>query len=186
MMSLNRKRIDIYIFMLLAALFFILLGCSNNQAQSNETEKEVKFTWLPYDQALTKSVVENVPTLLYFYSDNCSWCRKMEKENFDNKEVQEILIEKFTSVRVNSNSSNAVLIGEQKITERQLTAELYNVTGLPTIWFLDNENQRIANLPGFVPTDTFLDILQYIGEGYYREYTFPEYLELKQKVNNNP
>ena len=184
-MLLNRRKMGLYVPVLFIALFFVLISCSNNQAQSTKTVKKEEFTWLSYDQALTKSGVENVPTLLYFYSDNCSWCRKMEKENFNNKEVQDILIEKFASVRVNSNSSNAVIIGEQKITERQLSTELYNVTGLPTIWFLDSENQRIANLPGFVPTDTFLDILHYIGEGYYKEHTFPEYLETKQKVNNN-
>lgn len=184
-MLLNRRRTGLYILVLLIALFFILISCSHNQAKSTEKEREEKFTWLPYDQALTKSSVENIPTLLFFYSDNCSWCRKMEKENFANKEVQDILIEHFASVRINSNSSNNIMVGEQKITERQLSTEFYNVTGLPTIWFLDSENQKIANLPGFVPIDTFSDILHYIGEGHYKEHTFPEYLELKQRVNNN-
>ena len=178
-MLLNRRRIY-NILVLVIVLSFVLTSCSNDQAKSTEKEKEEKFTWLPYDQALTKSNVENVPTLLYFYSDNCTWCRKMEKENFANKEVQDILIEHFASVRIDSNSNNNVIVGEQKITERQLSIELYNVTGLPTIWFLDSENRKIANLPGFVPVDTFLDILRYIGEGYYKEHTFPEYLELKQ------
>ena len=179
-MLLNRRRIY-NILVLVIVLSFVLASCSNDQAKSTEKEKEEKFTWLPYDQALTKSNVENVPTLLYFYSDNCTWCRKMEKENFANKEVQDILIEHFASVRIDSNSNNNVIVGEQKITERQLSIELYNVTGLPTIWFLDSENRKIANLPGFVPVDTFLDILRYIGEGYYKEHTFPEYLELKQE-----
>ena len=180
-MLLNRRRTGVYILVLVIVLSFVLASCSNDQAKSAKKEKEEKFIWLPYDQALTKSSVENIPTLLFFYSDNCGWCRKMEQENFANKEVQDILIEYFASVRIDSNSSNNVVAGAQKMTEKQLSTELYNVTGLPTIWFLDSENQKIANLPGFVPVDTFLDILHYIGEGYYKEHTFPEYLELKQE-----
>ena len=180
-MFLKRRKAGLYVLILIILIFLSLTSCSNDQAKSAKKEKEEKFIWLPYDQALTKSSVENVPTLLYFYSDNCTWCRKMEKENFANKEVQDILIEHFASVRIDSNSSNNIIVGEQKITERQLSIELYNVTGLPTIWFLDSENRKIANLPGFVPVDTFLDILRYIGKGYYKEHTFPEYLELKQE-----
>ena len=67
---------------------------------------------------------------------------------------------------------------EKKDDRSRLTAEVYQVRGFPTIWFLDSNNERIANLPWFVPTEMFLPILTYVRDGMYKEYTFQEYMEL--------
>ncbi|HPK86698.1 MAG TPA: thioredoxin fold domain-containing protein [Atribacterota bacterium] len=180
-MLLKNKKIDLSIlFIMIIVLFIGVISCSSDQENSTGQKPE-KFSWLPYESALIKSKVENMPTLLYFYSNNCGWCQKMESENFGNKEIQDFLAKNFTSVRLNSDSSDIVTVDGEKMTERQLSTRVYEVRGYPSIWFLDNNNQQIANLPGYVPTDTFLSILHYIGEGFYKEYTFAEYMELQQK-----
>ena len=178
---LKRKKTELILFLTLIILIFTILHSVNNndmflvQAQDNPQPQ-----WLPYDKALTKSKVENIPTLLYFYSDNCGWCRKMETETFANKEIQELLESSFALVKINGNSNKTVQVGDNKISERQLATEAYRVNAFPTIWFLNSGNERIANLPGYVESDVFLPILVYIRDDYYKKYTFQEYMELEK------
>lgn len=133
--------------------------------------------WLSYDQALTKSKIENIPTLIYFYSDNCGWCRKLENETFTSQQVKELMNSDFAIVKINSHSSKTVIGGEEEMTERQLSQDIYRVRANPTIWFLTSNEKRIASLPGFVSAEDFINVLNYIKDGYYRDYTFQEYMD---------
>lgn len=170
-------------FLLFIFLFYLVLAsCSSNSDPDSNTEKSLlpdkQIKWLSYEQALIKSQIENIPTMLYFYSEDCTWCRKMESETFANQEVQKVMYNDFALAKINGNSNQKVIVEGEKITERQLSTEIFQVRGFPTIWFLSSDNTKIASLPGFVTTEIFLDILTYIRDGFYQKYTFPEYREL--------
>ena len=175
------KTIKHKIFFLIFISALLVLSFSSWAIQGNEVTEETEnetLNWLPYDQALTKSAVESIPILIYFYSDNCAWCRKLENETFTNKNIREIMNKYFSIVRINSKSNEFIIQNGEKITEKQLSEEVYQVRGNPTIWFLGPENERIASLPGFIEADVFIDVLQYIKDEHYKEYTFPEYREM--------
>lgn len=104
----------------------------------------------------------------------------METETFANKEIQELLNNSFALVKINGNSNKTVQVEDEKLTERQLATEAYRVNAFPTIWFLNSGNERIANLPGYVQPDVFLQILVYIKDDFYKKYTFQEYMELEK------
>ena len=160
-------------FFLITILFFIFtLNTAGQSDRGVET-----FSWLPYDQALAKSKIENIPTLIYFYAENCSWCRKLENETFTNEQVYQIMKNDFSLARVNSSSDSLLKNNGRSMTERQLSEQIYQVRGNPTVWFLDSKEERIAPLPGFAPAEDFIHILTYIKENHYEKYTFPEYME---------
>lgn len=177
---LKRKKTELILFLILIGLIFTVLHSANyNDTLFAKAQDDPHTQWLSYDKALTKSKVENIPTLLYFYSDNCGWCRKMETETFAHKEVQKLFINSFSLVKINGNSNKTVHLEDGRLTERQLATETYRVNAFPTIWFLNSGNERIANLPGYVQSDVFLSILVYIRDEYYKQYTFQEYMELE-------
>ena len=55
----------------------------------------------------------------------------------------------------------------------------YNVRGIPDIWFLDRRGEKLRRINGFVPEDTFLSMLKYVGEDAFRNMSFNEFLRLK-------
>lgn len=178
---LKRKKTGVIIFLTLFFLIFTVLHFINkNGVFFIEAQDNPQPQWLPYDKALTKSKVENIPTLLYFYSDNCGWCRKMETETLVNKEVLELLKSSFALVKINGNSNKTIQIGDNNISERQLATENYRVNAFPTIWFLNSGNEKIAYLLGYYEPDEILPILVYIKDDYYKKYTYPEYMELEK------
>jgi len=167
-------------FLLLFIITLLIYGFAGSAAVFSGKEEEQNnniLKWLSYDQALKKSKIEDIPTLIYFYADNCGWCRKLEDETFKNQEVKQLMNRDFAIVKINSNSSNVVVSDNGKISEKQLSQELYQVRANPTIWFLTSNKERIAPLPGYAPAEDFINVLHFIRGGYYREFTFPEYME---------
>jgi len=100
----------------------------------------------------------------------------LDKEVYSNEEVKKILLDKFITIRVDANSQNKVEENGQEIAEGKL-ATVYQVTGYPTTWFLESNHSRVAPLPGYVTTEQFIPVLNYIGEGWYKSISFKEYME---------
>jgi thioredoxin-related protein len=174
----KRKKEGVLLFLFVILLSFVLFNAMNYANQQPEEEQK-ELSWLPYEQALAKSKVEDIPTLIYFYSDNCGWCRKLEEESFGNKEIKNVLNKGFALVKINGNSNRTVQVEGKNLTESRLSTEIYQVNAFPTIWFLNSANERISNLPGFVPSDMFLPILIYIRDDLYKKYTFQQFMELE-------
>jgi parallel beta-helix repeat protein len=134
------------------------------------------LNWLSYNDGLALAEKENKYVLIDFYTDWGAYCKKMDKEAYSNEEVKKILNENFVVVKVNAESDNKVIESGEEITEREL-AKLYQVSGYPTTWFLESNHSRVAPLPGYVTTEQFIPVLNYIGEGWYKSISFEEYLK---------
>ena len=147
----------------LLAFFFIsaLMFFRGNESQSNGA-KSVK--WNPYESAISKAKSNGKSVYLYFYTDQCPYCRKMEMETFTDREVVATLDEHFLSVRVDVNRKSK-LSGQ------------YPLPGVPASWFLDSQGERVGYLPGYMHANDFTKVLVYIGEKYYKSMDLKEYLE---------
>ncbi len=120
--------------------------------------------WIPYDQGLKTGKATHRKVFLNFYADWCGYCKKMDAETFKDPEVAQYLEENFVSIRVNSEKDADL-------------ARSYFVRGLPSSWFIDENGDKISDLPGFVPPDMFLTILKYIHSDSYQEMTFKEFMD---------
>jgi len=104
--------------------------------------------------------------MLNFYADWCGFCKKMDNETFKDAAVVNYLNENFISIKVNSDK------------EQQVARDFY-VQGLPTIWFLSNDGERLTSLPGYVPADRLLPLLKFIHTESYKKMKFSEFLKTK-------
>jgi len=48
----------------------------------------------------------------------------------------------------------------------------YGVRGVPVIWFLDHQGNRLRQVAGLIPEDAFLPVLQYIHTDAYERQSF--------------
>jgi len=46
-----------------------------------------KLHWLSYNEGLALAEKENKYVLIYFYTDECSWCKKMVDQTYSNEET---------------------------------------------------------------------------------------------------
>jgi len=177
--STKRDKIMVLVILLVIIFFFGLkpyFKIDEQNVKAVEETKSLVLDWLSYNEGLTLAEEENKYILINFYTDWCGYCKKMDKEAYSNEEVKSILNENFVIVKVNAESENKVIENGEEITEREL-AKLYQVSGYPTTWFLESNHSHIAPLPGYVTTEQFIPVLNYIGEGWYKSISFKEYIE---------
>jgi len=177
----SNRRNRIMILMILVTVIFLTgiksyFNLNPLEAEAVEQSKPLVLNWLSYDEGLIKAEKEDKYILVFFYSDGCGWCDKMEREVYKNKEVKQLLAGKFVSVKINASSNNKIEVNGEDITEKAFALS-FQVTGYPTTWFMENKDKKIAPLPGYVPAEQFITVLKYIGEDWYKTKTFQEYVE---------
>ena len=91
----------------------------------------------------------------------------MEAEAFAHPGIVQFLNDHFITIRTNVDK-------EKKI------ASAYFVRTLPASWFLEPDGSKITSIPGYVDTDTFLIILNYIVTESYKKMTLKEFADSKR------
>ncbi len=150
-------------------LALIFSGVFLYTCKSKKPDEEIKeiagpIKWYSYDEGMALGKRQGKKMYIYFWAEWCTFCKKMEKETLNKSLVSSYLNKNFISIKVNSDK------------ERE-TASLYYVRGFPTSWFLTEDGQKISNLPGYVPPDMFLRILEFIHSDTYKKMTFGDYLK---------
>ncbi len=80
------------------------------------------------------------------------------------KKVQAYLDDNFVSISVDTDQNQAL-------------SQTWQVTGLPTMWFLTPEGERISSLPGYVDGSQFLKVLEYIRTQSYLTMNFQDFVK---------
>jgi thioredoxin-related protein len=94
-----------------------------------------------FQDALKSAKAGGKPVMVDFYTDWCGWCKKLDSDTYSNPKVSS-LSEKFVCVKINAEKDPSL-------------AEKCNVSGYPTILFLDGNGKVLSRIPGFLPADQF-------------------------------
>jgi len=127
-------------------------ACAQNQ----------KPAWLDYDAALAAAKNDNKPVLIFFHGKDCRKCEVLEQQGFDRPEVACYLNRKFAAAKVMEP-------------DRPDLKQKYRVSSYPTVWFLTPEAREIDFFIGYVKPEKLTLILNYVGDGAYKEKSFAEY-----------
>lgn len=136
------------------------------QAQENGSVK-----WYTIDEALKLSKKKPKKIMIDVYTDWCGWCKKMDKETFNNPEIAKYLNENYYPVKFNAESSTPVTyLGKTYINEgnvarssHQLAVALLNgQMSYPSIVFMDEKQQLITPVPGYRDAKSFEPLLYFI------------------------
>lgn len=122
-----------------------------------------------YDTGMKLSKLENKQLIVMFSDKNCYYCSKFIDETLPDERVQELLKAGYVFVEIFSSNKIATLYmngEEQKVSYSDLYAT-FGINGTPTFWFFTENGDALTNLPGYVPVNEFVQILQYLGEKAY-------------------
>jgi thioredoxin-related protein len=123
-----------------------------------------RVNWYDYREARTLGKEQEKKVFLYFRSDKCQYCYKMEKETLNAPEVARFLNRNFISARIDTERNPSL-------------SSKFRVVGLPTSYFIDHAGGRIGGLPGFQPSDRFLAFLRFLYSDGYRQMSFADFLK---------
>lgn len=120
-------------------LFVLLVICGQLKAQVN---------WLSFEELDSALTSQPKPVMIEFYTDWCTYCKKMDKEVFTADQVIKALNTSFYAVRFDAETERKVLfdgfefVKEQNASFHQLALSLAGQNGQfapPALIFLDEE-----------------------------------------------
>lgn len=143
----------------------ILLICAT-ALPARAADPAGSIDWTEYEAALSKAKEQDKKSFIYFYTEWCTYCKKVENDLFKDSDVAGYLNEHFVSASVNVKGN-----------ESKRIAKDYGVSGFPTFWFLEEDSSKLNYLPGYIEKDKFLQVLKYISTDSYETMKFSEFAE---------
>jgi len=159
-----------YIYMMFLILLISCFSCKENGNDEVSAKNGDAFVkWEKISTGLKNAEIQKKPVLMFFYTEWCIYCKKMNSEVFSDAEILQYMNENFTSIRVNpEKDTDLIEIMGEKITPGELMRKA-GLNGFPTTLFFNNNKKpvTIIPVPGFIEKQTFLPILKYMKEECY-------------------
>ncbi|TYB90873.1 MAG: thioredoxin fold domain-containing protein [Kosmotoga sp.] len=123
------------------------------------------------ETALKLASLEKKTTIIMFSDKSCYYCKVFNEKTLIDKNVQQLLKAGYTFIEIYKSNDRVdmVLNGESKTYTYSELYSVFGISGTPTLWFLSSNGNPITNLPGYVPPDMFVKVLQYLGEEAYKQ-----------------
>ncbi|MCA0957865.1 DUF255 domain-containing protein [Muricauda ruestringensis] len=165
------------IFTQISLLFIVLIGF-NAQAQ--------EINWISWDEAVQLSKTEASPKKIFVdvYTDWCGWCKKMDKNTFQNPEVSKYMQDNFYMVKMDAEGKDPIeyqgktfkYIPSGRRGYHELAAALLQGRmSYPTVVFLDEKLNMLSPVPGYQQVEPFMQIAKYFGENIYKDQDWKSY-----------
>jgi len=127
-------------------------------ADSTKTAASDKINWMAYDKGVAVAKKTNKHMFVDFTATWCGWCKKMEKETFNQPEVIAMLNNNFIPIKVWGDLDNALNIDGYKISEKEF-ANSRGIQGYPTFVFETPARQAITAFSGYRDAATLMNYL---------------------------
>ena len=169
---------ETYSFKNFIAILVLVLSTSTSVAQ--------EVNWLSWNEAAELAATEENPKKIFIdvYTDWCGWCKKMDKDTFQNPEVAEYMSQNYYMVKLDGEGKepiefkgktyNFVPSGRKGYHELAATL-MQGRLSYPTTIFLDEEMNMLSPVPGYQKPEPFLNIAKYFGENIYKDKDWKTY-----------
>lgn len=162
---------------ILPVLFTVLVSVS---ARSQEV------TWLSWNEAAELASTDEKPKKIFVdvYTDWCGWCKKMDKDTFQNAEVAAYMEANFYMVKLDGEGKEPIeykgktfkfVPSGRKGYHEFAAALMGGKLSYPTTIFLDETMNMLSPVPGYQKPEPFLNIAKYFGDNIYLEKDWKTY-----------
>jgi thioredoxin-related protein len=165
------------IFTQISLLFVALIGF-NVQAQD--------INWISWEEAVQLSQTDAQPKKIFVdvYTDWCGWCKKMDKDTFQNPQVSQYMQDNFYMVKMDAEGKDPIqyqgktfkFVPSGRRGYHELAAALLQgKMSYPTVVFLDEDFNMLSPVPGYQKVEPFMQIAKYFGDNIYKDKDWQSY-----------
>jgi len=122
-------------------------------------QEKSEIKWHSFSEVIPLIEEEPKMVLVNVYVDWCSWCKKMEKETFTNKEVIDYINANFHPVKMNGENIDEKYEFRGKEYTDASMARVMRATSYPNFVVMDAAMENITLMPGYRNPESFLTSL---------------------------
>lgn len=151
------------------------------------TPVAAQVNWLSWEEAQARTQKEPRKILVDVYTQWCGWCKKMDKETFDNPDISKYINKNFYPVKFDAETKGDILFNNKVYSYiksgsggyHQLAAEItFGKLSYPTIVFIDEKLNVLQPIPGYKDIMSLDKIMKYFAEDYYKTTPWKKYEEM--------
>ena len=161
-------------------LLFLFIGFLSMTVSAQEVN------WLSWDEAAALAQSDKNPKKIFIdvYTDWCGWCKKMDKDTFQNASVAKYMTDNFYMVKMDGEGKEPIefkgktykYVPSGRRGYHELAAALLQGRlSYPTVVFLDENLNMLSPVPGYQKPEPFLNIARYFGDDIYKEKDWKTY-----------
>jgi len=187
------------IFLILAILMAIpFVGkaqcshCSTPCANSEKAQcdKSQKINWMSFQEAIKLNETTPKKIFIDVFTEWCGWCKRMDQTTFLDKEVVAYMNENFYAVKFDAEQSDTIVfsgytfvnqggMNGRKGTHQLAGALLQGKMSYPSYVFMNEKNQLLTVVPGYMEVKDLMPILKYFGTDSYQKVSYEEFIKQK-------
>ena len=138
-----------------------------------------KINWMSIQEAEARCAVEPKMVFIDVYTDWCGWCKRMDKNTFDNPVIAKYMNEHFYAVKLNAETSDTITFqGQQYVgyvrpdgrngSHRLAHYLLRGKMSYPSYVIMNEEMQSLQIVSGYHEPKAFEPMLHFFGDGAYK------------------
>ncbi len=139
-------------FAVAAMIAVLAIACNQKKAE----ESTMKLTKAPYDTTFAEAKMAaangDKPIVIDFYTDWCTWCKKLDTEVYTDPRTIDFFTNKMVLFKTNAEVDTAL-------------SHQFHISGYPTLVMTDSKGNEIDRIIGYEPTEPFLQDLENFQKG---------------------
>ncbi|MCX6286060.1 MAG: DUF255 domain-containing protein [Bacteroidetes bacterium] len=153
-------------------------------SQENTGKKGI-VQWYSFADAYKLNKKKPKKMIVDVYTDWCGWCKKMDKETFQDPETAKYMQKHFYCVKLDAETKDTIVIDSVKFVNKNLKARggnnqlavelLRGKMTYPSYVFINEKNQVLTVVPGYMNVADFAPVLHYFGENAFKDIKWEDY-----------
>lgn len=142
--------------------------------------------WLSWEEAIQLASTDKKPKKIFVdvYTDWCGWCKKMDKDTFQDPKVAEYMSKNYYMVKLDGEGKAPIVYKGQTFKyvasgrsgyHEFAAALMQGKLSYPTTIFLDEKANMLSPVPGYQKPEPFLKIAKYFGDDIHKEKDWQAY-----------
>lgn len=169
------KPIQNLLTVVLLAVFSVNCFAQTESSKAISAQEIEGLIWYTLEDAQKKAKETGKKVVIFGLADWCTFCRKMDREVYTNVKVIQTINENYFRVRLNGESEDLVKFNGKTMKASELAYQL-RLTSYPTHYFVQPDGEIIAAQPGYLPSDVYDPLLEYVGKDLFGKVSFEDFL----------